>query len=136
MKSFSNTLIQFIKFGLVGISNTAITYFFMHWVFIGGSIISLQMLSVVGIINAYYWSNRYVFKLDAGEKRSQTKSFVKTFVAYSFTGLVIASALLWIYVDIFCISEYIALLLSLMITVPLNFIINKYWSFKTFDLVL
>jgi putative flippase GtrA len=51
-------------------------------------------------------------------------------VAYGSTGLFLASVLLWLYVDQLHISEYIAQLLVLVVTIPLNFIINKYWSFK------
>mgnify|MGYP002526699978 FL=1 len=84
----------------------------------------------VSVLNAYYWSDRYVFKKGDGESRSAVKTLLKTYVAYGSTGLFLASILLWLYVDQLHISEYIAQLLVLLVTIPLNFIINKYWSFK------
>lgn len=85
----------------------------------------------VSVLNAYYWSDRYVFRKGAGETRNAWWTLVKTYLAYGSTGLLLASILLWLYVDRLGISEYLAQLLVLLITIPLNFIINKYWSFKT-----
>jgi putative flippase GtrA len=83
------------------------------------------------VLNAYYWSDRFVFKKGEGEARSAIWTLAKTYVAYGSTGLLLASILLYLYVDKLHISEYIAQLLVLVITIPLNFIINKFWSFKT-----
>ena len=78
-------LLQFIKFALVGVSNTLISegiyavlvFFKMHYIpasFIGFSL---------SVINAYYWNHKYVFKENAeDEKRVWWKVFCKTYVAY------------------------------------------------------
>ena len=103
---------QFIKFGIVGLSNTLIAYL-------------VYAAFAVSVLNAYYWSDRYVFKKGAGESRSAVKTLLKTYIAYGCTGLLLASILLWLYVDQLHISEYIAQLLVLVVTIPLNFIINS-----------
>lgn len=126
------SIIQFIKFGIVGFSNTIISYavyFFCVWIGM-----HYQLANIVGfiisVLNAYYWSSRFVFVKQTGEERVFFSSLIKTFVAYSFTGIVLNAILLWLLIDKMALSEYIAPLLILLITVPLNFILNKYWSFK------
>lgn len=124
---------QFIKFGLVGISNTLITYAtYSLCVYIGiHYLISNAIGFFISVLNAYYWSDRFVFKKGEGESRSAIWTLAKTYVAYGSTGLLLASILLYLYVDKLHFSEYIAQLLVLVITIPLNFIINKFWSFRT-----
>ena len=124
---------QFVKFGLVGILNTLIAYAtYSLCVYIGFHYLMANAIGFfVSVLNAYYWSDRFVFKKGEGESRNAIWTLVKTYVAYGSTGLLLASILLYLYVDKLHISEYIAQLLVLVITIPLNFIINKFWSFKT-----
>jgi len=86
---------------------------------------------LVSVVNAFYWSNKYVFAKGNGEYRNLYWSFIKTTLAYATTGIVLNSILLWLLIDRLHLSEYLAPLLILMITVPANFIMNKFWSFKT-----
>lgn len=124
---------QVIKFGLVGVANTIINYaVYSFCVYLGVHYLLSNILGfIVSVLNAYYWSDRYVFKKKEGEYRGIVKTLLKTYLSYGSTSLLLASVLLYIYVDKFHISEYIAQLLVLIITIPLNFIINKFWSFKT-----
>ena len=127
------SLLQFVKFGIVGLSNTLIAYaVYAACVWLGCHYLVANGLGfVVGVLNAYYWSDRYVFKKGEGETRSALRTLVKTYLAYGATGLLLASLLLYVYVDRWQVSAYLAQLLVLVVTVPLNFIINKRWSFKT-----
>ena len=124
---------QFIKFGIVGLSNTLIAYLvYAACIYIGLHYLLANAIAfTISVLNAYYWSDRYVFKTVKGETRGTLSTLLKTYVAYGTTGLLLASLLLYLYVDRLHISEYIAQLLVLVVTIPLNFIINKYWSFKT-----
>ena len=124
---------QFIKFGIVGASNTLIAYvIYSICVYLGTHYLLANALGFfISVLNAYYWSDRFVFKKGEGEARSAIWTLAKTYIAYGSTGLLLASILLYLYVDKLHISEYIAQLLVLVITIPLNFIINKFWSFKT-----
>ena len=124
---------QFIKFGIVGASNTLIAYvIYSICVYLGIHYLLANALGFfISVLNAYYWSDRFVFKKGEGEARSAIWTLAKTYIAYGSTGLLLASVLLYLYVDKLHISEYIAQLLVLVITIPLNFIINKFWSFKT-----
>ena len=124
-----NFIKQFIKFGIVGLSNTvislAIYYIFIYInkdLYITGSIVGF----FVSVLNAFYWNNKYVFqKLEKGN----AKPLVKTFISYGAT-LLLSTGLLIVWVEYIGISEAIAPLINLLITIPLNFLMNKFWTFK------
>lgn len=124
---------QFVKFGIVGISNTLIAYIvYSTCIYVGINYLLANAIGFfVSVLNAYYWSDRFVFKKGEGEDRCAVWTLVKTYLAYGSTGLLLASILLYLYVDKLQVSEYIAQLLVLVVTIPLNFVINKFWSFKT-----
>jgi putative flippase GtrA len=129
----SASILQFIKFGIVGLSNTALSYVvFTILVLLGTHYLIANAISfAAGVSNAFYWSNKYVFKKGVNEKRGLLQSLLKTFMAYGFTGLILNSLMLYLFVEKYNISSLIAQALCLLITVPLNYILNKYWSFKT-----
>lgn len=120
-------LIQFLKFCVVGLSNTVISlavyyiilYFGAHYVI--ASILSF----IISVLNAYYWNYKYVFNT----KSDILKSLIKTYTSYGFS-YVLSTTLLIILVEYYNISELLAPILVLVITVPLNFILNKFWAFK------
>ena len=126
-------LMQFVKFCAVGLSNTLIGYVvYSACVYLGMHYLLANLLGfLVSVVNAFYWSNKYVFKRGAGEYRSLYWSFFKTILSYASTGIVLNSVMLWLLIGVLHISEYLAPLLILLITVPTNYLMNKYWSFKT-----
>lgn len=123
---------QFVKFGIVGVSNTLISYVsYLLFYFLGCHYLVASVLGfVISVTNSYYWNNKYVFTSGQGEKRIWWKVYIKTFLAYASTGLILANILLVIWVQLCNISEVVAPVLNLLITIPLNFIINKYWAYK------
>lgn len=133
LESRWDALMQFFKFGIVGLSNTIISYVvYLIGVFFGLHYLLASILGfVISILNSFYWNNQYVFKTNANEKRSLISSFCKTFLAYAGTGLVLNNILLIIQVDILHCNKTIAPLINLIITIPLNFVLNKFWAFKT-----
>ncbi len=130
-KAWFQSLVQFIKFGIVGLSNTLISYvvylvgvrFGMHY------LLASVLGFVISVLNSFYWNNKYVFQ-QGDEERNLWLTLVKTFMAYASTGLVLANILLYIWVDVLGISEYLGPIINLVITVPLNFVINKLWAFR------
>ena len=149
-------VIQFLKFGLVGVSNTIVSYLIYaivfaisHNYFLGNVIAWL-----LSVLHAYLWQNIFVFKQDQNaEKRVWWKVLLKTYIAYAFTGLFLNNVLLWIWISVIDISKYcgaiIAFLsvqgvvltkyefagyagpvLNMAFAIPINFIINKCWAYK------
>lgn len=125
-----NMFIQLIKFGIVGLLNTVISYVtYFILVSCGMNFLLANFMGfTVSVINSYYWNNKYVFV--TGEKRVWWKTLIKTYVSYAGTGLVLSSILLVLWIEVFNISKTIAPLINLIITIPLNFIINKFWAYK------
>lgn len=132
-KKIKEVVVQFIKFGAVGLSNTFISlaiYYLL--VFLGCNYIVANTVGfIVSVLNAYYWNNKYVFKSDKEvvEKKSKVKKLAKVYISYGITFL-LSTALLYVMVDILHISEFIAPIINLCITTPLNFLLNKLWAFK------
>jgi putative flippase GtrA len=50
-------------------------------------------------------------------------------VSYGGTSL-LSMLLLWIEVQLFGVNKVIAPVVNLLITIPLNFLINKFWTFR------
>lgn len=125
-------LCQFVKFGIVGVSNTLISYV-VYMILVGMDVYYL-LASVIGflasVINAFYWNDRYVFKEEEGEQRVWYKAFLKTFTSYAGTGLILNNILLVVWVDGIGVHEALGPVINLFITIPLNFLLNKYWAFK------
>lgn len=123
-------LMQFVKFGIVGLSNTAVTYLvYILLVSLHCPVMPAYVIGyVIGILNAFYWNNKYVFKEE--NSRSVLKALIKCFTSY-IGSFLLSAALLILWVDVLGISKYIAPLLTLLITIPLNFIMNKFWAFKS-----
>ena len=124
-------ILQFIKFGLVGVSNTLVAwacYYFFLWLdedlYMIGGIVG----TVVSIANAFFWNDKFVFKSDDNDRRSKLKRLGKTYVSYGGTSL-LGILLLWIEVRFLGISKVVAPPVNLLITIPLNFLMNKYWTF-------
>ena len=151
-----SSLIQFIKFGLVGVSNTAISYgiemlcyyvLFKNTKFIGilnllallgistdGNnvkiVITTIIAFVVSVSNSYFWNNRYVFGSGKKSFSEHFKTYFKTFACYGITGLIL-SPIIKILLTKISVPFFIASLGALGITIPLNFVMNKFWAFKS-----
>ena len=124
--------LQFIKFTIVGLSNAFVAYsVYFCLTYLGLQYIIANIIAfIVSVLNSFFWSSKYVFKKNTGEYRNPFYTLAKTYLAYAGTGLVLSNILLFAFVEEFNISKYIAPLLSLVITVPTNFIINKKWAYK------
>ena len=125
-------VIQFVKFGLVGVSNTLVSwicYYIILWIddnlYMLGSLVG----TVVSIANAFIWNERFVFKGQENDWKNRLKRLGKTYVSYGGTSL-LSMLLLWIEVQLFGVSKVIAPVVNLLITIPINFLINKFWTFR------
>lgn len=126
-------VIRFVRFGCVGLSNTVISYvIYLFGIALGMNYLLSSILGfIVSIVNAFYWNNKYVFEAGEGSVGILINRFVKTFLSYAGTGLVLANVLLVIQVQYLGISEVVAPIINLLITIPLNYILNKLWAFSS-----
>lgn len=120
---------QFVKFAVVGCSNTIINLFVYYLLLYFGIhyILSYTLGFLISVCNAFYWNNKYVFKNK--QEKSLAKAFIKVFASYG-VSYFISIFLMEVLVDKLGISAYIAPLLKMCITIPLNFILNKVWAFR------
>lgn len=123
---------QFVKFGIVGVINTSVSYgIYSALVYLGiYYVVSNVMAYIVGIIVSYLLNSKFVFKKSEGENRSIWQTFIKMCTSYAIVNLLLQSLLLALLVEKMELSKYIAPLIILCITVPLNFVLNKFWTFK------
>ena len=124
---------QFIMYAMVGLSNTIVSYVFFE-IFYKAVGLSLEVSNFLGfsisVVNACYWSNKYVFKAEEGVQRVWWKTFIKTYISYALFGLIIHTALLKLFVEVWGVSAFVAPIILLFIITPLNFIANKFWAYK------
>lgn len=132
MKINKETVIQFIKFGIIGAINTVLSYGITN----GGYYllhlheqISNILAFVITVFISFLLNGNFVFK-ENQEKRSFWKSLLKVYAAYSITGLFLMAILLFVEEQLLGIPHYIATLMNLVVTVPLNFLLNKFWAYK------
>ncbi len=132
-------ILQFFKFGIVGLSNTVISYVIyviallvFQTVSVSENIdyLAAQVIAfILSVLWSFYWNNKYVFD-DVGRERNIVQALLKTYISYAFTGLFLNSILAVLWVQVFDINKMFAPIINLLISVPVNFVMNKFWAFK------
>ena len=155
-------LIQFIKFGIVGVSNTLVNYIvYLIFYSIGVPYLIANALGfIISVLNAWFWGSRFVFKEDeTKQKRVWWQVLLKTYASY-LLGFFLNTVLLWVWVDVTNIGQYfgfvgdminavtgivgiepteftaeklsgiIGPIANIVVVVPINFVINKFWAYR------
>ena len=131
---------QFIKFGVVGVTNTAVSYF-TYLIFYGlfrligifpraDYMIAQYIAFFISVLWSFYWNNKFVFEEKETGERNIWKALIKMYMSYALTGLILSPLALLLWVEVFHIPKTIAPLINSIIFLPVNFIINKLWAFK------
>ena len=125
------TIVQFIKFGFVGGINTVLSYaiYYVLCIILGFNYLLSQGIAwFITVFISYVLNNIMTFS-DGGSTNWSIKNLVKVYISYSVTGLFLATFLSWIWVDILSIEKAFAPIINLLFTIPLNFLLNKYWAY-------
>lgn len=125
--TYSNIL-QLTKFAIVGVLN-AVVLFVVYNILLKLGLnyqLSYAIGFVLSVLNAYFWNNRFVFK-ESGS--TFIRKLLKVYMSYILT-YVISAVLLYVWVDIIHIMKEIAPIINIIITTPINFLLNKLWAFK------
>lgn len=133
MKGIIETLYQkfrnLILYGLIGglsssvdfIVYTALVKYVMENYLIANS------LSVtVGILISFTLNRKYNFKVT-----DKTAKRFLMFFAVGFSGMIVSNVLLYLFIDELQINEILSKLLSIVVVVVCQFVVNKYVTFKT-----
>lgn len=128
----SKNILQFIKFSIVGVSNTMVSlaiYYLFLWINSRLYLLGNVMGWIISVANAFYWNNKYVFGQKSESGAALLKKLGKTYLCYGATFL-LSTVMLYLEVDVFGLSTVLSPLFNLLVTIPLNFLLNKFWAFQ------
>ncbi len=121
-------ILQFVKFGIVGVSNTLISFAlytllvkaFGVW-YVAASGIGFA----VGAINGFLWNRAWTFRGHVGDALTP----VRWFVVQS-CGLLVNLGLVYMFVDGLGLGELTGQAATIAIVTVLTFFVNRAWTFK------
>ena len=130
-------MVQVFLFGLVGFSSALVNlgiYNLVLWIlqmlcwFPGFDFLIAQFFGfVISVAWAFWFNRRYVFRTPGAPWK---ESLIKVYITYSLTGIGLSSLLSLLWVHVFGLPKEIVTLLNDTLCFPVNFLLNKYWSFR------
>jgi putative flippase GtrA len=121
-------LVQFVKFGLVGVSNTLLTlavYTLLLKVFVFWYVVASAIGFAVGAVNGFLWNRSWTFRGHVGDSLTPVRWFV-----VQGCGLLVNSGLVFVFVDGARLDKLLAQGLTIGIVTILTFIANRSWTFR------
>jgi|ERR1700722_7144242 len=121
-------ILQFVKFGVVGVSNTLISFAvytlllkaFGVW-YVAASGIGFA----VGAINGFLWNRAWTFRGHVGDALTPVRWF-----AVQSCGLLVNLGLVYLFVDGFGLGKLTGQAATIVIVTVLTFFANRAWTFK------
>ena len=121
-------LIQFVKFGIVGVSNTLIT-FVVYTVLLKGFGVWYLAASaigfVVGAINGFLWNRRWTFREHVGDALTPVR-----WAIVQSCGLALNEGLLYLFVHEARLDKLVAQACSIAVVTVSTFFANRAWTFR------
>ena len=124
---WKDDLIKFIKFSIVGVSNTLVSLvlFYILFEFLGVYYIIASTLGyIVGLINSYFWNLRWTFR-----HRHSAGVLVK-FIIVNVIALSLKLTIISILVESFLMPELFAEIIAMGFAIVVNFGGNRFWTFS------
>lgn len=123
---------QFLRFCIVGATNV-IASFIGYYVLLkltGVYLAATVAGYIAGMINAYFLNTYFVFKVKRNSRIQYLYTFLRMTLVYSVTGIGLNYLLILFWVKVIGISDIVAPFINSVIFIPINFVLNKIWSFK------
>lgn len=123
---------QFVIFGIIGISNTAVD-FIMFWLLIQTSlhyVIANIVAYAVGMLNSYLWNNSITFKSRRGNDQNIAVKRITRFIVWNGLMLLLSSALIYAVVEYMHWHALISKLVVTVVILVIQFLGSKKWVFK------
>ncbi|MDO4426147.1 MAG: GtrA family protein [Planctomycetia bacterium] len=130
-------MVQVLLFALVGCSSALVNlgiYNLALWslqvwdLFPGFDFLIAQFFGfIISVAWAFFFNRRYVFRAPGAPWK---ESLIKVYITYSLTGIGLSSLLSLLWVHIFHLPKEIVTILNDTACFPVNFLLNKYWSFR------
>ncbi len=128
MRIDKETITQFTKFSAVGVTNTLVSltvyYIFVFFdkdTYLIGNVVGF----LVSVLNSYILNNIFVFKSSGN---NHILGLIKMYLMYGST-TILSTVMLYYLVEMCGISEYLAPIITTMVTLPLNYLLSKVWVF-------
>ena len=126
---YQKSLIQFIKFGIVGVSNTLLTAIVI-WVLLkvlhSSDYLSNFIGYIVGLTNSFFWNRKWTFESKTNLSITIFKFIITFAISYLFQ-----LGNLYLLLHFSTIDPYVCQLISIVVYTCINFVLNKYYTFKT-----
>ena len=119
---------RFATFSLIGVVNTIIHFIVFMLLFetLGLHYLLASTLGfVAAVLNSYWMNSRWTF---AGLARRDTREFIR-FVTVSVLALLLNFCCMLVLVDLWSLYPPLAQVISILFTLVVNFLGNRYWSF-------
>jgi putative flippase GtrA len=126
--------LQFVKFGVVGVSNTLIffaVYTLLLKAFGVWYVAASGIGFAVGAVNGFLWNRAWTFKGHVGDALTP----VRWFVVQS-TGLLLNLGLVYLFVDGVGLDELVGQAVTIAIVTVTTFFANRAWTFRGHDAAL
>lgn len=123
------TVKQAIKYSVVGVSNTLITaivIWIMMKIFGYSDVVSNVTGYVAGVLNSFVWNKQWTFKSEAGWWSSAVRFGLVFGICY-----LMQLGLLMYLKEYLPIDPYYNQLLAMAFYTVINFVMNKYFTFKS-----
>jgi len=121
-------VLQFVKFGIVGVSNTLIffaVYTLLLKAFGVWYVAASGIGFAVGATNGFLWNRAGTFKGHVGDALTP----VRWFVVQS-SGLLINLGLVYLFVDGFGLGKLEGQAVTIVVVTVVTFLVNRAWTFK------
>ena len=128
---------QVLLFALVGFSSALVnlgSYNLLLWAMQAAGLfpnidflIAQFFAFVISVAWAFFFNRRYVFRTPSAPWK---ESLIKVYITYSITGIGLSWLLSLLWVRVFGIPKEVVTLINDTLCFPINFLLNKYWSFK------
>jgi putative flippase GtrA len=131
-------MVQVLLFALVGFSSALVNMGIYNLVLWGMQklgwlpgydyLVALFFGFVISVAWAFFFNRRFVFRSPGAPWK---ESLIKVYITYSITGIGLSSLLSLLWVQVFDIPKEIVTIINDILCFPVNFLLNKYWSFRT-----
>lgn len=122
-KKFRNLIL----YGIIGCSTASLDFIIYTLLIHAGIyyVIANSISVVAGIVTSFFLNRQYNFKV-----KDNTKRRFVIFLTVGLCGMLLSNLILYICVDLFDLNKIVSKLLSIVLVVILQFIINQYITFK------
>ncbi len=124
----TSLLVQFLKFGIVGISNTLLTFIVYTVLLKGFGVWYLAASAIgftVGAINGFLLNRRWTFRDHVGDAFTPVR-----WAIVQGSGLALNEGLLYLFVDGADLDKLLAQACATAIVTVLTFFVNRAWTFR------